>query len=490
MIGNEGILFRRGELLKTEEDPRRKKTFFDSVVWQIFDRCKPIPGGNDITISGYVLADGRGDHVHMQKMVKMLHKKFPDRKINLITYAAENHKNNLKPCDIANCKEDIKYLGEGRGNFDLPKIELSEEQIELIKNSGVWITGPISFVVSQNLVSIAKEKGVALHEYDLTSNIAAAGSFGTEIQMGIGNKGKFFAEGIFIPKSKESKWENLSNDEIKNILFETKSPKKEEIEKYLSERQIFFSYMSKNFYVMNFIQDALVFSQKDKPIDLCIINKQDLLGNLDELKETVTKSDNNIKSIKLISLKTGREETIEIASQGRELRIIDIKGVTKKDFKLLTSLSEPLIGCTGDHSFAQAISSGKIPCFEYPRHKSDFYRNYSYLAHEKFSNNPVLYNYVVKKIDELSTQVKTITPEEKSALIEQAHELASMIREKFAFNHTFTGMVNEKLCCQADQDIKNLKASLEEQFVKGEKTIEQVEEELKNILREKELLIS
>lgn len=68
-----------------------------------------------------------------------------------------------------------------------------------------------------------------------------------------------------------------------------------------------------------------------------------------------------IGTIKLIQQ---QEEITLNWGPGRELCIIDAGLLSPKDFEILTAISDPLMGCTGDASLALALSYEKIPFYD------------------------------------------------------------------------------------------------------------------------------
>lgn len=467
-------------LARLFENP--KEIEFRSAVWDIFQQSKPITGQGEIVISGYVMSDGKGDYIHMQNMAKKLHKQFPERKIRLIVIGAETHKDKLPLLDQSVCTTNLTYSGDGL--YTCPRFEkppFDKDMSPLIQNADLWISGPVGISgLFDHLYQEAQTKGIAFTEYDTDTNLAA-GSFGSKIKLGLKHAG------VFTQKAREGSWKKVESETFKTAIFGSIQPKKEVIADYLASHQLLMCYQSSPAF---FLDQAVQFStlyDPGKAIDICFPSKNEIktpediemLIHKNKLKEL------GVGSIKWITAdESGQQKEISIPIQehGKELRIINPGILTKKDFKLITLLSAPLVGCTGDHSLVQALSYGKIPAYEIVGHKRALAQNLYNLSVKKFGEEAALSKYITAC---LTKKLEDFDPKD---LISQAKELSESIRENFSFNKHLKGMLNARLCEAKDSEFAAFEAQLKKNYLNGTITLEDLKKQMREELVRKGIL--
>jgi len=455
-----------------------KEIEFRSAVWDIFQQSKPIAGQGEIVISGYVMADGKGDYIHMQNMAKKLHKLFPERKIRLIVVGAETQKDKLPLLDQSICTTNLSYSGNGVAISPfLEKSPFDTDMSPLIHNADLWISGPVGINgLFDHLYQEAQTKGIAFTEYDTDTNLNS-GSFGSKVKLGLQHAG------VFTQKIRESSWNDVQNETLKTALFGSSKPKKEAVADYFANHQLLMCYQSDPSF---FFDQAVQFSNASDPeksIDICFPGKKEITTTedverlifKDRLKEL------GVGSVKWIA-SDGTEIIIPIQEKGKELRIINPGMLTKKDFKLVTLLSAPLVGCTGDHSLIQALSYGKIPAYEMVLHKRGLALNLHNLSVKKFGEEAALSKFIN------SSLVKKLEVLDPIELVAQAKELGESIRENSSFNKHLKGMVNTRLYEASDPEFAAFKAQLEKNYLNGTMSLEDLKKQLRDELVRKDLI--
>jgi hypothetical protein len=453
---------------------------FDRTLYDIFKKYASLPGQGEIIVSGYVLPDGKGDYFHMLSMIKHLHKKFPERHIHLIANSPTVHEGLLPAPKIDRCSYQISYQAE----------PFQEETLQKIQKAALWISGPISIPWElNNLATVEKQKGINIHEYDEDpSTPGHAGSYNqwkNSVVMGLGTE----SHGIFTCNPKVFTWEMLENTQLKMLLFENAQPSQEEIETYLSLSDLFFCYMSTLNKAVKFILDAVAFTklqEKQKSIDICFPCKghlHNIANFLENEKANLVRQ--NVGCIKVIAYKGDqiKETSIPIKDNGLQIRIIDVGALTNKDFKILTQLSAPLIGCTGDNSLATALSYGKIPFYETNPHKARLAANLLRLVEEKLGEDSELYEYLSTKFNAFNAFAQF--PEFSSKIIEEAKELGCYIRENRSFNSTIQGIANYHLYRLQYPHFAARIDEIRNQFVREEMTLDEAQEQVKKLVEDK-----
>ncbi len=376
-----------------EKDP--KEMAFRSAVWDLFNQIQSIPGDGEIVLSGYILADGKGDYVHMANLAKKLQKQFPERKIRMVVVSAETHRDKLQLLDETICKTHLDYFADtsvGAPLIDKPLF--NEDLTPYIKNAALWISGPIGILgLFDELAQEAHTKGIAFTEYDVNTNFQGTDHFAIMVNLGLG-----FPTGVFINKPNLGSWKDLQNDRLKNILFKQNELSQNIIDQYVNFREIFMCYQSSFIESTEFFIEAVEFAENHSPnksVDICLPSRGNVISTQEDLEKHIDKDffrKKGFASVRWISEKDGQQQdfVIPIQDHGKEFRLINPGALSKKDFKLVMALSAPLVGCTGDHSLTQALSYGKIPSYELSKKRELMSKAYQ-ISSAKFGKRRVNY---------------------------------------------------------------------------------------------------
>jgi hypothetical protein len=140
------------------------------------------------------------------------------------------------------------------------------------------------------------------------------------------------------------------------------------------------------------------------------------------------------------------EKIGEAEKEGVHLRIINPGRLSKRDFKRVTYLSSPLVGCTGNTSVGQALSYGKIPYYEQLDQTKQTKQNLCRIAERICGwDSPLVY------LLQPEPRLMMIDLEERAhlknkKLIEEAKKLGEIIKDQYSLNGCLRGMVNAHLC--------------------------------------------
>ncbi|HEV8052453.1 MAG TPA: hypothetical protein VGP47_08160 [Parachlamydiaceae bacterium] len=459
----------------------------DFVLWNLFEHCIPVPGNKEIIISGNVYADGKGDWFAMLNMCNLIQKQFPDRQVSLIAGSSEIHRDQLHAPKV----KDVSVVYKDGSDFPIDLFPASANILKKIRNAELIIMGPIFINTFKRLhdENITK-KSIKFYENDIMTSSKS---------MGLGKT----SMGIFTQPLKDYSWEDIKNQRLNTLLFGNSSPSLEEIDKYLADHNFFLCYMG-GIEALNFIVDSAIFSQvngPDKSIDILYRSKESLAKIDQEYLQRQLKK-YGIKTVEIISFQEGQrvDSKINIDGGDKVMRIFDIGLLTGKEFKILTRISAPLVGCTGDNSIALALSYGKIPCYEMFTHKQKFTKNLVKLIKENFGEESALFQYVfssafanryptfkgsLEKLNEKKRDRQS--PLMNSELAEQAKELGSIIRNHFSIKPALKGRVNERLLYLSDPDYAKKIDSLRQKYCDLTITLAEFEEQVSLELQKRNL---
>jgi hypothetical protein len=469
------------------------------TLWKMLGNCLPVQGTEEIVISGQVLGDGRGDWAAIRNMQKSLQKKFPERTVRIIASSTEKW-NKPGLLDTTKIKAlDLIYYGNNTvmgANVPLIAFPTESNIIEKVQKAAVIISAGVGIEsVFKSVLDEIHEKSIKIYEHDFATASSDEGFGSIILQTGINPANN--RAGIFTTTEKEYTWDQLANAHLKSVLFGTDNPEEKEIRKYRSKHECFFGYMHKPANNFAFIRDAAVFSDANFPgksIDVCLPGfcKNKETGIIDSEVKASQKNWTGIDKLVVIWYDGDQKKErsillgeVEGEGKGKEIRIIDPGNMSAKDFKIMTSISAPLVGCTGDNSLAQALSSGKIPCYE-----SRFSTKVLGLLlriEENFGTESDLYKYcdeVMNGLPEYRSSSDAGLPE----LMSQAKQLGKFMREEAAFQPVLRGVVNEKLLRQKDPDFATREDLLRQAYLENKISMEELNDQFTVLLSEKGLL--
>lgn len=471
-------------LEKATSSPSRqkqcRKLAIDYLLWGLFARCQPIVKEENkvsIVVLTEVAMDGKGDWIAAKSIAELMQKKFPASTIHLIVDSSKVHHNQLlapklKSVSITYDKDPINYL----------KIHT---EIKTIKESSLILIGPL--YPDRNLFDEIKDiitpKTFSFTEYDAPTNLYSYYKRPNpprkaHIYLGLSRVGI----GIFTKSpNKKYTWEDFEHSGLKKILFGKELPDEGTLAEYQATHALFLCYMSRQNAVA-FIEDTLSFENNStRQIDICFPTTESIGILEDDLRER-NEIHQKIKSIKTITYdrrRTIKEKFRQLQESGVELRIIDPGLLSARDFKVLSQISEKLMGVSSDHSLGQALSYGKVPSFVVPEgHKLVLLSHLLKLIKKNFDKTSALFRYIHAvgkgEISKFYRQKKSLLVDPELTL--QAERLGKVIQQDFSAKPYLYGMANEFFLKQFDPEYAERAAELRKNFIAGEISIEQVEE--------------
>lgn len=166
-------------------------------------------------------------------------------------------------------------------------------------------------------------------------------------------------------------------------------------ENYFSNKTMFLEYSHDGSSLEKFLKLLMQLSNspnyQKKSIDLISLGKKVVYSNQGEecdiikliMKHEATLGQAGFTSIEVIQ--EGSLEVIRLAknpANEKILRVHNYDGIPRNDFINLASISEMFVGVTGDQSFTEILSLGKVPVYEVRAHKSRFIDGFNDLARQ------------------------------------------------------------------------------------------------------------
>lgn len=416
----------------------------------------------EITITGTVLGDGKGDLAHINSMAQTLIKLFPEQKIAILPLVHPIHKGKIKGINKNNVSTEFTYLHPA-----LKKIKdgviynlKTDQGLKQLKDSLKISTFPKERVSSYNpqiLERLRKSALVIKMSTDvqdtgyraLTKNNQIVECFFREYgvsefrqsnTMGLAEN----QTGIFIKKAPKKRKDisELDDKALLNLLFQNKNPDKEVVKNYFSKSSLNLAYMH-DYEKFRFIKTLIFLLNMDgfnnnKNVDICIP-----LDNLNKIK--FTRSDHELFEStgvgKIVLIEKDKNNNfivkneIQTGSGEREIRLINCFPLSKSDMKILMCFEQPaeatsslkeIIGCTGDSSCAEVLSYSKVPFYEYRSHKYNFYQELIYLTNKTVGKESPYYKYLI-------TMLKIGIAEENFSSLDSLSENVGKFLSNFSF---------------------------------------------------------
>ncbi|WP_133128241.1 protein kinase domain-containing protein [Legionella nagasakiensis] len=174
----------------------------------------------------------------------------------------------------------------------------------------------------------------------------------------------------------------------------------------------------------------------DKNQDVVMVGKSqaDKRAALESIKDKLIAD--GFKRISFYNSESGAEEVLYDAGEGgKAYRVIYASGMSHTSMIACNALSGPLTGATGDQSFGEALSSGKMMVYECLSHKQTLIQNYDAAIREASRNDPDI-DETLRLLREATTEAEYQRLGEQlrsSAIQEKFQRLNRDVLEKFDF---------------------------------------------------------
>jgi hypothetical protein len=461
-------------ILSKEESQKRRQEY-DNMLQKLFMEAPPARGTEKIVITGTVLSDGMGDYFHMRAIANELHKHYPNRDVKMLIVGHMPHKDKLPLAKKEGVLTHIIYPSSTFPHVllaEFKKIGLDPHKI--VKDASLIIHGPVGIEgLYKEVEQEMGEKGIAIFEYD-NSEGGYYRYCKTHLPMGLSTENL----GIITKPIKNYTWDMIINPCLQEVLFG------DDKDLDPNNKNIYLSYLPKEKNTCQFIDQCIAFAGNDeKNIDIITPRKEQI--SLEILNNNIdTTSWIGVATIRILSYDAeGKksEEVQKLSDSGKEVRIVNTGHVPPKDFKILTSLSNPLMACTGDKSVDRALSEGKIPYYDAPSHKALFRGSIMSEMKRILSVKSPLYQYFFYCTRKYEV-AKKILAENHDQLIEDARTFSQTIVKERSFNHTLFGAANQKIYFHENPQIKTLVDDLSKEYEMGNIPLDEAKKEIQDAI--------
>lgn len=478
-------------LLNPDNREIKENLLFFSTIY-FYSSVPLLLSKRSLIVMGKVFDDGVGDYYHILNAAEWIKSKFPKLNVSMLI----SHM-------------DAKLPSVVRKPFD--------PQIEACFFNSDEIPANVYFMLQQSDHIIEMSQKIRDQEIEEIINYKRdryrfIGEYGYSSKHPMGLK--FDHLGIIIKdKAPTDSLLFLKNGGLKHFLFGTDAPSMDDVDKYLSTHEPYIAYLKVgSYYQTGFIYTtaALFRSSPKQTIDL-ILPKIKM-----EYLHTGFLKDQGIAKIKVIKIKKEQvfKEEFILAKEGKELRLIDPFPLEQVDFYTLLNCTNPLVGCTGDHSITEAISFNRVPFYElrtvkkvFMSHlimlskyigKSPFYlkqyfeelaniydpaqsviidsmKTYDELpdeASKKQWQKPLL--YLKKKQPQIAASaLKIANLLQQPELINEVRNLNMFLRVNFSFNPLLQNIVERQLALSTFKDLKKLEKKVRENYLEDNITLDE-----------------
>lgn len=340
-----------------------------------------------IVLLTWIISDGWGDLFAQLEAAKVLSAYFPHLDLTLLTLV---HKDRTPPaCEHPFEQHWIPYSGKLNG--PIVHEAFSSIQLKKISESDLIIELPTPFPHVRELLGQLKKipDYVRIGEHSMIDTVhyhpeTSARSMGLH----------FLEKGIFIKKISKAPSKNglhLKDQNLQKLLFGSFK----DLENYQTKNRFQIAY-TKSFRGLYLYLTALLSSldEDEKDIDICFF-QMDLLAQVLEkkFKEPFSQDYPLLKAWNIGELHIYYQQfhsIVPISGRGKRLRLIHCSSLCHDDHLFLTSLTDRLIGATGDQSILEAISTGKPFFYDPPHFKRPFLRDLFLIAEKKLGTFPCL----------------------------------------------------------------------------------------------------
>ncbi len=442
-----------------------KRHWIDKAILYLYQLFAP-PCKGSIVLITFAFPDGRGDLNTSAYTENYLKQAFPHLKISSFLFVHHSF-----PCE--NIRRTLLY-SQNPKQLVIHEA-FSKEDLKKLKQAALILEIPTAFPGTLNLKkSYPRTSFERLGEHGFIESAP----FHPAVSRCMGLH--FLEKGIFIKEKISSSFDQLKDARLSS---------------YLGKNRFNFAYTKTARGTSLYVMTLLYAKQEDpKDLDICLFHfpyridfSRKNLGVFKGVKE-------------FILLKKNEVQTLKIHKTGKRVRLIFCEQLSHTDVLHLTGLSEDLIGCTGDQSVLEAISTGTPFFYDPPPFKRLFLKDLQLMAENDLKQYPSLARFFRLCLknphlplpepdagfvseDALGCMDDRVSLEEdtdekiaealgdllkKKELKEGFTALQEVLKRDHALEPLLKGLVCRSLCHRTRNDIAELEKTLNEQFVLGE----------------------
>lgn len=347
--------------------PSLKKQALSKVLFSLYSKCS---AKGKVTLFTWVINDGLGDFVAATEVLRLLKGRLPELDIRFVALVQEKAVAHLT---LPENSVVIPYEKE------CPFSVITSEALDLLRSSDLVLQIPTHYPFTDELKkalgSTTKMESVGEYGF-LESNWfdPKSGNYSLGLH--------FLEKGVLIRKPCMASWEDVQNEQI----HKWRCP----------ENHFYLAYLTSPIGGAIYLHSLLKSLENDPSgIDLCVPDLNWFLQFFEKQKKAgrpLIEWDMGVSAVEICY----QEHTysVELASQGKKLRLICPGLITQSDFRALLALSGEWVAIRGNQSFSEAVSQGKTFFYDGREHARFFLKDLAALAENRIADHPGTLNCI------------------------------------------------------------------------------------------------
>ncbi len=428
--------------------PSLKRHCIDKALLSLYETIE-VPKKKKVVLFTWVIPSGLGDYVAQYEAMNLLKSALPDVDFFSITVlSSQMRKKNLLFTDNA---FHVFYQDEK----ELHVSNFSNQVKELLSSCDFVLQLPTSYPHWEELVQTLRPKSYeTLGEYGFIDSQWAHPCKPHTRCMGL----HFLEKGVFIKQmpSKKEAWKQIP-ERLQTLIC-----RNDHVEDFLTKTDFVFAYLITLPGTLVFFHLLLTyFSSSEKDLTVGMPSLRSLLDILG--RELISFSSYGISEITIgFDMK---EYVYKTTSSGKQLRIVELSSLSLSESQLLCSASEDILGCRGDQSFSEAVSSDKLFYYDKPQHATPFLQDLLALAQNRLQEYPESIAFVESflkaanhesnsnELEMLGRHMGKLLQNERAK--KGLHKLNQIIKEEYSIGPVLPLIVKRSLLHGAYPDIRN-----------------------------------
>lgn len=452
----------RSEIKKNFDHlPSLKKQALSKALFSLYNK---MPASGKVTILTWVMNDGLGDFVAATEVMRILKARL-NLDIHLIALIPEKATPTLHfpPNSLI-----LPYKDEA------PLIPF--EAFSLLAESNLILEMP-TFYPHTNLIKAAlpHTRWEIVGEYGFVESSWFHPRSGNHC-LGL----HFLEKGILTRKPCVASWDDVQNEKLKSW--------KE------AQNHFYLAYLSTPVGGAIYLHSLLKSLENDpQNIDICVPDLGWFIAFAEKqmkMKRPILQWDMGVSVIEIYF--EDKYSRIEIAPQGKNVRLLCPGRISQSDFRALLALSGDWVAIRGNQSFSEAVSQRKAFFYDGREHSRYFLKDFAAIAENRIGNFPstlecirgmlqgFLYNVSVQEgamVDETYFQELEDWPAialriglalQDSDTVSGFRKLGAILTDEFSANSFLCHLVQRALCHHNHPYVEQLEASNLDKFVRGE----------------------
>lgn len=342
--------------------PSLKKQALSKALFSLYGK---MPARGKVTLFTWMINDGLGDFIAAVEVMRLLKGRFPELDIHFIALVPEKALAHLNLPD-----QSIVIPYERECPFSL----MNPEALDVLRASDLILQMPTYYPHTEEIKKALGSEGPKIEcvgEYGfLESNWFHPKS--DHYSLGL----HFLEKGILTRKACYAHWDDVKNEQLQRW----KCP----------ESRFYLAYLSTSVGGAIYLHSLLKSLENDpQGIDICVPD----LGWFIQFSEKQNKAGRSllewemgVRSVEIYF--QDKTYSIELAPQGKRLRILCPGLITPSDFRVLLALSGDWVAVRGNQSFSEAVSQGKAFFYDGREHARYFIKDLTAIAENRIGNYP------------------------------------------------------------------------------------------------------